>query len=220
MNIDFQKARQIMVDSQLRTNKIVDPNILNIFKSTKKENFLFDDIKGIAYSDSDIELDINRGYLKNLHIAQLISHAEIKISDKILHIGAMTGYVSIMLSKLCMQLIAIENNEDLRNLLQINLQKNNITNVKQIKSEYADGFIEDSPYDIIFIDNPIDEISIPIKNQIKPESGKIIMIKNINNFLCKAYKIINHNNEFTYKYLFDVFSKYRLYKNNKSEFVF
>jgi len=45
------------------------------------------------------------------------------------------------------------------------------------------------------------------------------MIKKINSYLCKAYKIINNNNIYTNDFLFDVFTEYELYKN-ETKFVF
>ena len=40
MNFDFQKARDLMVENQLRPNKISNQSILDLFKNTKKEEFL------------------------------------------------------------------------------------------------------------------------------------------------------------------------------------
>ena len=37
MNFDFAKARNLMVENQLRPNKIKNPIILNLFKHTKKQ---------------------------------------------------------------------------------------------------------------------------------------------------------------------------------------
>ena len=39
MNFNYQKSRELMVENQLRPNKINDLNILNLFKTVSKENF-------------------------------------------------------------------------------------------------------------------------------------------------------------------------------------
>ena len=219
MNFDFQKARDLMIVNQLRPNKIKDPVILDLFKNIKKEDFLSKDLKYISYSDLDITVDKNRGYLKNLHIAQLIDKANINKKHKVLHIGGMTGYVSVMLSNICKELIVIENKSNLFLKLKENIKKLNINNIKIIKAEFNDGFIPESPYDIIFIDNPIKKLPITIKNQLSKNLGKIIMIKKTSNDLCKAYRITNDYNNYISEYLFDVFTKYELYEK-ETEFVF
>ena len=219
MNNNFEKARYLMVENQLRPNKIKDPVILNLFKNIKKEDFLSSDIKEISYSDLEIQLEKNRGYLTNLHLAQLIHNANIKKHHKVLHIGGMTGYVSVLLSKLCKELIVIENNNEFIYKLEENINNLKIQNIKIINSSFKEGHNLDSPYNIVFIDNPIKEISNTIKNQLSNEYGKIIMIKKINFCFCKAFKITNNNNNFAKKFLFDVFTKYELY-NDQNEFVF
>ena len=55
MNFEFQKARDQMVENQLRPNKINNPIILNLFKKIKKEDFLLDDLKLSSYNDLDIK---------------------------------------------------------------------------------------------------------------------------------------------------------------------
>ena len=219
MNFNFQKARDMMVENQLRPNKIKDYVILDLFKNIKKEDFLPNDSKGISYSDLDINLDNNRGYIKNLHIAQLINSADINPKDKVLHLGGLTGYVSVILSSLCKELIVIENREHLVNKIKKNIKKLNINNLKIINSSFQDGFVDESPYDIIFIDNPIYKIPNLLKDQLSSQHGIMIMIKKTSDHLCKAYKITKIENNYSNEYLFDVFTKYELFKNN-TEFVF
>lgn len=218
MNINFEKARDMMVENQLRPNKISEPLILDLFKNTKKENFLSEELKEISYSDLDINLDANRGYLKNLHIAQLIHNSFIKEQHKVLHIGGLTGYVSVMLASLCKELIVIENQKDFIKIIERNVKNLNINNLKIVNSTFQDGCIQESPYDIIFIDNPIDKLPNSFKKQLSSNSGKIIMIKKIDNYLCKGYRITKNNDNYTNEFLFDVFTKYELYKK-RTEFV-
>ena len=219
MNLNYQKARDLMVENQLRPNKIKDPVILNLFKKIRKEDFLPESIKELSYSDLDLDIGNNRGYLKNLHIAQLISNAKINKDNKILHLGGLTGYVSVILSKLCKELIVIENNEMLFDELSTKIESLDVDNIRIINKSFEDGFKESSPFDIIFIDNPINVISDEIKKQINSNLGKMIIIKRENKHLCKAYRITKSNKSFTDEFLFDVFTKYELYESEKG-FVF
>ena len=219
MDINFEKNRNLMVENQLRPNKITDPIILNLFKKIKKEDFLSEHIRDFSYNDLNIDLDDQRGYLKNLHIAQMIHSANIIKVHKVLHLGGLTGYVSSILSFLCKELIVIENQKDFVNQLEINIDKLSIKNIKIITTSFYEGFLQDSPYDIIFIDNPVNGISDFLKDQVSSESGKIIMIKKLNNNLCKAYKITRINNNYFDEFLFDIFCQYLLFKKKK-DFIF
>ena len=212
MNFNYQKARETMVENQLRPNKIKDQNILNLFKKIPKENFLPNEINEIPYSDLDINLISNRGYLKNLHIAQLINSAEIKKTHKILHIGSLTGYVTVLLANLCFKVTAIEINQELKKELRNNINSLNVNNINIAEGSFEQGYADESPYNIIFIDTPIKKIDDKILNQLEKNFGKVIMIKKNKNNLNKAIKITRNKDNYSEIYLFDVFSKYELFK--------
>ena len=219
MKVDFKNARDLMVENQLRPYNIKDQLILDLFKNTKKEDFLSEEIKIIAYSDLNINLHANRGYLKNIHIAQLIHNADIKKHHKVLHIGGMTGYISVMLANLCREVIVIENHEEFSSLFKKNIKNLGIKNLKIINSPFMKGFAEEAPYDVIFIDNPIDEVSSIIKEQLSFESGNILLIKITSESFCKGFKITKNYNNYTKEFLFNAFSKYRLH-NKEEKFIF
>ena len=217
--MNLSKHRHLMVQNQLRPNKINNPKIYNIFNDLEKENFLDKNFKNLAYTDQDINLIENRGYLKNLHIAQLIFHSKFKGSEKVLHIGGLTGYITTILSKLSKMVYVIENDEKLIYELKKNIKKYNLDNVETIQSEFMLGYEKLSPYDIVFIDSPLYDIPNFILKQINSNNGKLIFIKKINDNLCKAIRITKVNENYNDEYLFDVFTNFELYKEKES-FVF
>ncbi len=219
MSFEYQKARELMVENQLKPNKIKNNLILDVFKKIPKENFLPDNIKEIPYSDLDIKLLANRGYLKNLQIAQLINHSDIGKNDKILHIGALTGYVTTLLANFCNEVVAIEIDKEMNIILKNNIEKMNLSNIKIVNGSFTEGFKLESPFDIIFIDTPIFDVHDEIINQLNENLGRIIMIKKEKGNLSKATKITKNKESFSYEYLFDVFSNYELFKK-EGEFIF
>ena len=52
MNLYFEKARNLMVENQLRPNRIKEKNLLNLFKTVPKEEFIPDHIKKNCYFSS------------------------------------------------------------------------------------------------------------------------------------------------------------------------
>jgi len=219
MNFNYQKARDLMVENQLRPNKIQDPNILKLFRTVQKEVFLPEEYRTIAYSDLDINISCNRGYLKNLHLAQLINSANIEKNHKILHLGGLTGYVSVLLSYLCKEVIVVESSKELKVLMENNITDQKIDNIKVIEGDMDIGFAEEAPYDLIFIDSPLTHLQNVIRQQINKNQGKIILIQKDGDYLNQAFKIIRNHDKYSKEYLFDVFTKYELYEENKG-FIF
>ena len=217
--MNFIKARNSMVENQLKPNKITDSRIFDIFNEISKEVFVKNELQNIVYSDVDINLTVNRGYLKNLHIAQLIQYAKINKEDKVLHIGGLTGYVTLILSKLSNYVVVVENDEHLLKQLKENIIKFQLTNVEIVKHDLKLGYKENSPYELIFIDCPIDNFSNKVLNQLNSNHGRLIMIEKINNDLGKGILITRNNKNYNKEILFDVFSQFSLYES-KEEFIF
>ena len=219
MNFNYEKARELMVEKQLRPNKIKDTNILNIFSTIPKESFLPEELELLSYSDMDISLSQNRGYLKNLHLAQLIKHSNIEKNNKILHIGALTGYFTCILSNLCSEVFAIEDEAQHLSAFKEHIKKNEINNINIVKGSFREGDLVNAPFDRIIIDCPMFKINEKLLNQLNNNLGQLIMIEKNKENLSKAIKITKNYNSYSREYLFDVFSTYELYKE-KEGFIF
>ena len=111
-NMNIDKNREMMIENQLRPNKITNLILLDTFNEVSKEKFISSDNLNICYSDQDISVLGNRGYLKNLHLAQILYFADIKKHEKVLHIGGLTGYLSVLISKLCKEIYVTEEDDN------------------------------------------------------------------------------------------------------------
>ena len=214
MNLYFEKARNLMVENQLRPNKIKEKNLLNLFKTIPKEEFVPDNIKTNCYFDKNLNILNNRGYLKNLHLAQIIEFANIQENEEVLHIGGLTGYLSLIISKLCKKITILEEDKiSYENLIR-NIEEFQIINIEIFNTKLSDGCTKNSPYDIIIIDCPLHSLNEELIKQLNPKYGRLIYIEKIKDNLSKAYKITRNENFQSKEYLFDVFSYFAIDETN------
>tara|TARA_Y100001970_G_scaffold52522_1_gene66397 strand:- start:3831 stop:4481 length:651 start_codon:yes stop_codon:yes gene_type:complete len=216
MNSD--KNREVMIENQLRPNKITNNDVLKVFMSTSKEKFISEDKINICYSDQDICIKDRRGYLKNLHLAQILHYAEIRNYEKVLHIGGLTGYLSVLISKLCNKIYVTDNDQKFVESIIQNFKNNEVTNGKVVKKEFSEGLISYGSYDLIIIDCPQYHFNHDLLNQVNV-GGRVIYIEKINEELSKAYKMIKYEDNYSKIFLFDVFSNFYLTKQ-KEVFIF
>ena len=210
MSETFEIARKNMVVNQLRPNKINEENILQIFENTPKENYLDVSLGKNCYLDNNLDITDKRGYLKNLHLAQIIKYSKILPNDKVLHIGGLTGYFSALISSLCKELHVVEENRELFKLLEHNINNTDNTNISLFNHNLLDGLSDKAPFSLIIIDGPIFKITDKLKNQLIMNGGRLIYIKKIYDNLGKAYKIIRNEDLYSSEYLFDVMSSYQI----------
>ena len=208
-------ARRNMVINQLRPNKIKEENILKIFENIPKENYLNSNIEKNCYVDKDLDLSSNRGYLKNLHLAQIIKYSNLTKNDTVLHIGGLTGYLSVLISSLCKELYVIEEDIEFIDILKKNIEESGKKNINVLKSKLLEGYDLKSPFDLIIIDGPLFRLEENLKKQLSSGGGRLIYIKKISENLSKAYKIIRNDISYSSEYLFDVMTKYQIQEKEK-----
>jgi len=212
--MNLEKNREVMIENQLRPNKITNSDVLQAFMNTSKEQFISEDKINICYSDQDIFIKDRRGYLKNLHLAQILHFADIKNNDKVLHIGGLTGYLSVLISKLCNKIYVTDNDQSFVDNIIKNFSNNEVTNGKVFKEEFSEGLKSEGLYDLIVIDCPQYNFNLNLLNQVNV-GGRIIYIEKMNQELSKAYKIIKYEDNYSKVFLFDVFSNFYLTKQEE-----
>ncbi|MDA0968515.1 MAG: methyltransferase [Proteobacteria bacterium] len=212
--MNLERNREVMIENQLRPNKITNSNILQAFMNTSKEQFISDDKINICYSDQDISIKDRRGYLKNLHLAQILHFADIKNNEKVLHIGGLTGYLSVLIAKLCKKIYVTDNDQSFVDSINKNFSNNEVANGKVLKEEFSEGLKSKGPYDLIVIDCPQYNFNLDLLNQVNV-GGRIVYIEKINEELSKAYKMIKYEDNFSKVFLFDVFSNFYLTKKEE-----
>ena len=215
MSEAFEIARKNMVINQLRPNKINEENILQIFADIPKENYLNNSLIKNCYLDKNLDIIDKRGYLKNLHLAQIIKYSKISENDNVLHLGGLTGYFSALIASLCKELQVVEENKKLFNVLQQNIKNHNISNINLYNESLLKGLPSRSPFDLIIIDGPMYKVNKYLKQQLSENGGRLIYIKKIYDNLGKAYKITRNEDLYSSIYLFDVMSTYQIQSKEK-----
>src|SRR5271165_2368723 len=89
-SLDFARARALMVDGQIRPNKVTDPRILAAVGTLPRERFLPPHLAPLAYVDAGVELGGGRYLTEPLAIARLVQLAEPVAAERALLVGAGT----------------------------------------------------------------------------------------------------------------------------------
>src|SRR5271165_5635448 len=113
---DTAAARRMMVDCQVRTADVTNPDLIDAMLAVPRELFVPSALAGRAYLDSDIPLGQGRALLKPMVLAKLIQAAQLGPNDHVLDVGCGTGYSSAILSRLAGSVVALEEDAALAGL--------------------------------------------------------------------------------------------------------
>ena len=174
-NQSFNKARKIMLESQIRPNKVIDEMVLSAFASIPREIFVHKSMQDIAYLDEDLPLSNGRYLMEPMVLARLIQSLQLSASDNVMIIGVGTGYSVAIISQIVTSVIGIESRATLIQKAENNLTELDITNAVLFKERLQDGFSKEAPYNAILIDGGISYIPESILDQLS-NNGKLVSI--------------------------------------------
>lgn len=106
--MDFAAQRQHMVDGQIRPNRVTDPRVLAAMRTLPRERFLPPELAALAYVDEDVRLPGGRALTEPLVIARLVQALALREGERVLVIGAGTGYGAALCAACDAQVTALE----------------------------------------------------------------------------------------------------------------
>lgn len=173
----FASARACMVDSQIRPNRVTDPRILSAMRRLPRERFLPPNVSSLAYADEDVPLGNGRFMLEPMVFARLLQAANLRDNERVLVVGAGTGYGAAVLAACGCQVTALEEDASLawiaRGVLPIEAP-----GVIVVSGPLAAGWPAHAPYDLIVIEGAVPRIPPALAAQTHQESGRILAVIN------------------------------------------
>jgi protein-L-isoaspartate(D-aspartate) O-methyltransferase len=173
--VDLNKARQNMVDCQLRTNKITDPAVIDAFETVPREAFIDDSHKTIAYSDQNLAIGAGRCLMEPMVLARMVQELAISSTDIVLDIGCGIGYSAAILSRLSATVVALESDEPLATRATSILAELAADNAVVVDGPLIEGYPKQGPYDVICIEGAVREIPKALTDQLA-EGGRLAAV--------------------------------------------
>jgi len=174
-NSFLTEARNRMVDSQIRPNKVSDPRILDAMRHLPRERFLPDAQLALAYADQNVPLGGGRVLLQALALARLVQIAAPAAGEKVLVVAAGTGYSAALFAALGCDVIALEEPGTLLDLARTALAAT-APAVRLVAGSLPAGWPAGAPYDIILIDGAVPEVPATIASQLNRQTGRLFTI--------------------------------------------
>jgi protein-L-isoaspartate(D-aspartate) O-methyltransferase len=146
---DQATARFNMIEQQIRTWEVLDPKVLATLNSIPRENFVPDAYRGLAFADIEIPLAHEQQMLSPKVEGRFLQALQLQATDKVLLIGAGSGYLAALMAQHAAQVTALEIFPDLCQLASQNLSKQGIQNVQVIEADGHSGLESNAPFDAI-----------------------------------------------------------------------
>lgn len=173
---DFAAARLNMIESQVRPNGITDRRIIAAMEALPRERFVPASRAALAYMDEDVPLDSSAGpraLIEAMAFARMLQHADIKPTDKVLVVGAGSGYGAAVVAALAGTVVALESDAALAAAAKANLA--GLANVTLAEGPLEAGVSREQPYGVIILEGRVEEVPQALLGQLA-EGGRLIAV--------------------------------------------
>jgi protein-L-isoaspartate(D-aspartate) O-methyltransferase len=175
--MDYAAARQHMIDSQIKTNKVTDPSVIEALASVPREAFVAEAQKNLAYIDRSIAIGAGRRMPEPMVLARLLQVAQLKLSDTALVVGAGTGYSAVILARLVKKVVALESAPELAERAKAILGTFGVGNCSIVLGDLTAGRPGDGPYDFILVDGAAEIVPDALTAQLADRGRLAVVIK-------------------------------------------
>ena len=179
--VDFQTARRAMVDGQVRTSDVTHLGLIAAMLEIPREVFVPASRAALAYLDRDVVIadasatEPARYLMKPMVLARLIQAADPGPQDRVLVLGAGSGYAAAVMSRLAAAVVALEPNKLLVQRGRSALTSLGIRNVTVVHGPLADGAPASGPYDVILVDGGVETVPEKLSGQLSSH-GRLIAV--------------------------------------------
>ncbi|WP_311267083.1 protein-L-isoaspartate O-methyltransferase [Sphingobium sp. WCS2017Hpa-17] len=157
----YSSMRTAMVESQLRTSDVDDQRVIAAMAKVPREEFVPAERRAMAYIDRPIPLTGGRALNPPLVTGRLLTEAQIAPGDKVLLIGAATGYAAALLVELGAQVTAVEEEGS---------PEIAVAGATIVRGALKDGAASGAPYDVLFIDGAVEEVPATLVQQLAEDA--------------------------------------------------
>lgn len=165
-----------MVEEQLIVRGVEDTAVLNAMRAVPRELFVPPERRAEAYKDGALPTYAGQTISQPFVVAMMCSYAKLSPADRVLEIGAGSGYAAAVLSQMVAHVYAVERIRELAEFARENLRAAGIGNVTTIEGDGTLGVPEFAPYDAILVAANSPRIPKPLREQLAINGRLIIPV--------------------------------------------
>jgi protein-L-isoaspartate(D-aspartate) O-methyltransferase len=160
------RDRAFMVARHLEARGIEDPLVLAAMGKVPREAFVSGPLTEFAYEDSALPIEAGQTISQPYIVARMIELAEVRPGDRVLEVGAGSGYAAAVLSRIASKVSAIERHEELATQARARLERQGYDNVEIVWGDGTKGLPGEAPFDAIIVSAGGPRVPEPLKQQL------------------------------------------------------
>jgi protein-L-isoaspartate(D-aspartate) O-methyltransferase len=162
----FARDRAIMVTRHLQARGISHFYTLAAMSEVPREAFIAEPLQEFAYEDSPLPIEAGQTISQPYIVASMLELAEVQPDDRVLEVGAGSGYAAAVIGRIADKVYAIERHAELAKQASARLKRLGYDNVEIICGDGTKGLPEKAPFDAIIVSAGGPQVPKTLKQQL------------------------------------------------------
>ena len=149
--MNIEQARFNMIEQQIRTWEVLDPEVLDLLSRVKREDFVPAEHASLAFADLEIPLGHGEAMMQPKVEARILQDLAIQAHENVYEVGTGSGYLTALLAKRARHVTSVEIRGELRARAREALGRAAIANVTLLEGDGARAPLAESAFDVIVL---------------------------------------------------------------------
>jgi protein-L-isoaspartate(D-aspartate) O-methyltransferase len=173
-SVESDEARETMVREQIAGRGIRDPRVIEALRQVPRHSFIPAPERARAYDDGPVAIGHGQTISQPYIVALMTELVRPQSGDRVLEIGAGSGYQAAVLSRLVAHVYTIELEDTLARSAETLLRELQNENITVRHGDGYNGWPEHAPFDIVIVTAAPEHVPQPLIDQLNP-GGRLIV---------------------------------------------
>lgn len=168
-------AKFNMIEQQIRPWEVLDHQVLSTLSQIRREDFVREAYKGLAYADCQIPVGNGVSMLPPTIEGRMLQALLINPEDHVLEVGSGGGYITACLAHLSQRVTSVDPNAEI-----IDFARTNVANSGQDNVEFQQLGLAQidfaSSFDAIAVTGSLQSVPLNLKLALKPGGRMFIVV--------------------------------------------
>ncbi len=174
--VDFDEARRLMVDGQIRSRGVEAETVLAAMEAVPRHEFVPEEYRRYAYEDTPLPIGLEQTISQPYIVALMTELVSPEAGDRVLEVGTGSGYQAAVIAEIVDRVYTIEIIPTLALSAGRLLDRLEIANVEVRTGDGYMGWPEHAPFDGILVTAGATQIPQPLVDQLAPGARMIIPV--------------------------------------------
>ncbi len=176
MTIDYSRARELMVEQQIRPWDVLDMRVLDVLARMPREAFVAPAHRALAYADVELPIGHGQKMMKPVVEGRMLQALDLQPNEEVLEIGTGSGFISACLGQLAREVLTLEIQPELAASARAQLDATALGTNVRIQNADALTWTTERRFDAICVTAAVDTVPSQFLQWLRP-NGRLFVVR-------------------------------------------